>query len=445
MIVILHGWSDESKSFHRLAAALPTLGIPGPVTPIWLGDYVSMDDDVGFDDLADAMQRAWKAAGLPLSPRSADLIVHSTGGLVARHWMTRHYQPGSNPIRRLLMLAPANFGSHLAHKGTSFLGRVVKGYRSDRLFHTGARILQGLELASGFTSELADRDRFAANQCWYGPGGVLATVLVGTAGYGGISAAANAHGSDGTVPVSAANLNPVRLDFDFASDPSQPTLTARRCEGQTAFCRVPDDNHSTLAYKDRGPKQPLVPELIRRSLAVDDASFDAHCANLAEYNASFRRAEAGRTYTQGFQNTVVQVVDDQGKRVPDYFIEAFAKQAAANREDARLTGLIQSEAIDHVHTNRVDPSSRSLMFNVDRLHELLLESRRALNVAITASPELRDTGTVGYSTISYMDIGSIRIDPADLGRWFQADRTALVRLKLRRQQAESLVRFKQHW
>ena len=34
MIVILHGWSDRSASFKRLAALISTLGLPGPVAPI---------------------------------------------------------------------------------------------------------------------------------------------------------------------------------------------------------------------------------------------------------------------------------------------------------------------------------------------------------------------------------------------------------------------------
>ena len=134
MIVILHGWSDSSASFRAVAQFLAGASpINGPVLPLWLGDYISMDDDITFDDLADAMTSAWSARGLPLTPRSVDLVVHSTGALVARHWMTRAFTPTTNPIRRLVMLAPANFGSHLAHKGHSFVGRVWKGYKSKRL------------------------------------------------------------------------------------------------------------------------------------------------------------------------------------------------------------------------------------------------------------------------------------------------------------------------
>lgn len=442
MIVILHGWSDRSSSFKRLAELIATLGLPGPVAPILLGDYVSMDDDVNFDDIANAMQSAWTDTGLPTAPRSVDLVVHSTGALVARYWMTRQFTPETNPIRRLLMIAPANFGSHLAHKGTSFLGRVVKGFKSKRLFHTGANILAGLELASPFTWELAMVDRFDAQRRWYGPGRVLATVLVGTAGYSGISAAANADGSDGTVLVSTAQLNPATLELDFATNPQQPQPLLRSAHGETAFCRLPKDNHSTAAAKDRGPRNAAAMALIKAALSVTDADFDDHCAQLALHNAQFRREEQNKASTQGYQNTVVWVADQFEADVGDYFLEAFAKQVNGNREDRRLTGLIQSEVLNSVHTNDHNPAFRSLKFNCDRLQELLVLANRNLYIAITASPEIADTKTVGYSTVSYNDIGSIEITPSEMGRIFVPDRTLLVRLKLRREQVAGLVGFK---
>ena len=281
MIVILHGWSDNAKSFHALAAAIRRIAPGATPANLMLGDYVTMDDDVTFDDLAEAMMLGWTRARLPVAPRSVDLVVHSTGALVARHWMTRWFTPATNPIRRLLMLAPANFGSPLAHKGASFLGRVVKGFKSRRLFHTGKRILSGLELASPFTWALAHRDRFSA-EAWFGPGRVLGTVLVGTRGYTGIAAMANTPGSDGTVYVSTANLNPAKLTLDFATAPKQPGFHLVDCNGQVAFCRLPGDNHSTLAGKDGGALNPLWLPLLQSALEVTDGTFEAHRQRLAD-------------------------------------------------------------------------------------------------------------------------------------------------------------------
>ena len=73
------------------------------------------------------------------------------------------------------MLAPANFGSPLAHKGRALLGRAIKGFGSG--FETGTHILRSLEMASPYTWELAERDRFGANV--FSRDGVRCTVIVG--------------------------------------------------------------------------------------------------------------------------------------------------------------------------------------------------------------------------------------------------------------------------
>lgn len=443
MIVILHGWSDASGSFEPLADRLTELGVRSNVRRVFLGDYVSMDDDVTFDDIIVALRRAWVDAKLPTTPRSVDLVVHSTGALVARYWMTRFFTPETNPIRRLVMLAPANFGSPHAHKGMSFLGRIVKGYKAKRLFHTGKQLLRGLEMASAFTWELARTDRFDPKQRWYGRDRVLATVLVGTRGYTGIAAAANMPGSDGTVLVATANLNPAYMQFDFATNPGAPTLQILEPNGATAFCRVPKENHGTITAKENGFANTITPTLIARALTVDDAGFDAHCEELSRINAEHRREEAVSVYTQGFQNTVFRVDDDHGAMVPDYFIEAFARTADERTEDAAVTARIQNDIIASVNTNSVFPSFRAMKINCDRLQTLLIDRRRPLNLRITASPEFGETGSVGYNTLDYHATGSLRIDVADLGRIFRPDRTLLAQLRIRREIAADLVSFRE--
>ena len=160
-LVLIHGWSDTSKSFRTLASELGHR-LNRSAAVINLADYVSMDDEVRFDDLVSAMAIAWKDAGLPTAAGSVDVLVHSTGGLVIRDWLTRFYEPDNVPIKHLVMLAPANFGSPLAHKGRALIGRVVKGFQSQKPFETGTRILKGLELASPYSWQLAFRDRFSS-------------------------------------------------------------------------------------------------------------------------------------------------------------------------------------------------------------------------------------------------------------------------------------------
>jgi hypothetical protein len=441
MLVILHGWSDNARSFNRLGRTLVDHGVASSVTHVRLGDYVSMDDFVSFDDLADALQSAWQREKISTRPRSVDVVVHSTGGLVIRHWMTRFHTPRSNPIHRLLMLAPANFGSPLAHKGRSFIGRIVKGYASDRPFETGSQILKGLELASPFSWALAERDRFAKD-VWYGPGRVLCTVMVGTSGYSGISAAANEDGSDGTVRVSTANLNCARIRLDFCTDPHKPTFEMTPSNGVTAFARMAEENHSTIALKSGGPENDDTLPMISEALKVTDAQFPAWVERLETYSALAREQtrDDDDAFAHGYQNTVVRLTDNFGTFVPDYFLEVFAKSGdgSVNQE---LTAHVQEKVVNTVHAYEDNPAFRSLLLNAFELEDAFSAKGHPVYVCVTAMPDVRQTETVGYSTFGYNDLESIRLAPEQSRAIFQPDRTLLVDLVIKRQQLEKVFRL----
>lgn len=430
-LVLLHGWSDGAASFRRLARLLAA-ETGRPVRAIDLADYRSMDDAITFDDLVAAMDRAWTAAKLPREPRSADLVVHSTGALVARMWLAQ--DPATTPVHRLLMLAPANFGSPLAHKGRAFFGRVLKGWRSAKMFQTGATLLRGLELASPLTWDLALRDRFARTRV-YGPGGVLATVLVGNRGYSGISAAANEAGGDGTVRISTANLNCALLRADFSRDPLAPTFELENAHGETAFGVVAGENHSTIAGKDGGPAMPGTLELMRRALEVEDDDFPAWCRDLEERT---RTAPADTPdAAPAFQNTVFVVEDQDRRRVRDYFLEFYVE------DDDRgwFEEMFHGEAIRHVHVHGDEPSFRAVYVDCTRLHSQVDKDFEAMKMSLTAVPEFRRNGNVGYRTFTDEDIGGITIRRERLREIFRPDRTLLVQITLRRERAEDVFRF----
>jgi len=95
-----------------------------------------------------------------------DLIVHSTGGLVAREWLSRYYPNGKNAGGSMRGETSANpgagdFGSKLASMGKRMVGRVIKGW--DSWFQTGTEMLASLELASSYQWELARRDLLKAD------------------------------------------------------------------------------------------------------------------------------------------------------------------------------------------------------------------------------------------------------------------------------------------
>lgn len=57
-IIIFHGWSDQAKSFDRLAGLLRT-SLNREIKEIFLVDWLSLDDEVTYVDFTVALQRAW--------------------------------------------------------------------------------------------------------------------------------------------------------------------------------------------------------------------------------------------------------------------------------------------------------------------------------------------------------------------------------------------------
>ncbi|MBT4885052.1 MAG: alpha/beta hydrolase, partial [Legionellales bacterium] len=191
-LVCIHGWNEDSTIFSRLIRSLSKEQYTHTHV-MGMADFVSLDDNVTFDDLVVAMEHAWHTYGLPTSAKRVDIITHSTGALVFRAWHNRYYAGKDSPISHLLMLAPPNFGSHLAHKGRAFIGRVLKGLGHNRPFEVGANLLKGLELASSFTWDLAMKDCFSEHAP-FNRQNILTTILIGSTGYEGIAAAANEPG-----------------------------------------------------------------------------------------------------------------------------------------------------------------------------------------------------------------------------------------------------------
>src|SRR5690606_38581686 len=93
--VILHGWSDCSESFVAMKAFLARNGA-GPVSEIYYADYESREDHLTFDDVIDGLNDEFYRRGFITrdgkKKRDLNVIVHSTGGLVIRHWIHQHYR-----------------------------------------------------------------------------------------------------------------------------------------------------------------------------------------------------------------------------------------------------------------------------------------------------------------------------------------------------------------
>lgn len=433
MLVIVHGWSDHATSFVPLQSELANrLGVK--VTPINLAEWLSMDDLVTYDDLVTRFDGAWNQNNLPRTPWSVDVIVHSTGSLLVRAWLTKFFpDPLTAPIKHFVMLAPANFGSPIAHKGTSFIGRVVKGWDSPKMFEVGEILLKGLELASPYTWNLADLDLFGSVS-YYGPNKILATVLAGNAGYTGISSAANEPGSDGTVRVSTANLNALYVSADL-TDPANPKFDPPEAsKGEVGFRVMDGLNHGTI----HDPTQPGVTDAIVTALTVEDSGFQAYCDRLSDDTRVVlsNREAASDAYYWGYQNTVILVKDQYGTHVDDYFIEFYGDGVDTFWEE-----LFHTQVIEDVHAFGDDPGYRSLLIDTKTLRNAGAKAPGgALRVSLTATPDISKS-EVGYSTFGDADIGGLTLTPNDLTSLFQPNRTVFIEITIKRQQRDEIVQF----
>lgn len=441
-IVILHGWSDNSSSFKALANFLQE-SFGNAVQPLYLADWLSMHDDVSYADLADAMQKAWLALGLPTAPQSVDIVVHSTGALVTRQWFTGYYSASTNPVKRFVQLAPANFGSPLAHKGRSFYGRAVKGWNQPG-FQTGAAILTGLELAADYTRKLAQQDLFA-NEAWYGAGKMLATILIGDTGYSGISAIANEAGSDGTVRICGANLNCsyLRLALDAQQQILPSSLAWQQSKGAIAFSILAKENHSSIIFKGRkAPHNALTQVFIRQALMVTDQDFQTdRSQNFAwqQQLDALNPPENGQAVQRS--QVLCRLTDQHGVGVNDYFLEMYRTAGA----DSRFEETLYRHFLRHVHTYSQDPANRAFYFDLAVLERLKQDPKfQQLYLSFSAQPHFKPPRQpVGYYQVAASATGGLCIPANELARLFTPQQTLLLDVQLQRVVAESVFKISQ--
>ena len=161
-IVLIHGYSAESRKTDAKSIAAIYGHLPeklrdayggAAVTEIDLSRYISLEDGVTLDDVSRALDRALRSTEYrALLVSGFHVIVHSTGALVIRNWV-RKFSAKPSPVKNLVYLAGANFGSGWGHIGK---GQLAKGAR--KVFQEGAepgrQVLDALELGSSWTLDL---------------------------------------------------------------------------------------------------------------------------------------------------------------------------------------------------------------------------------------------------------------------------------------------------
>jgi hypothetical protein len=356
--LLVHGYSATGKEFENWKAALTALG-GVEVATVEIGNYVTLNNEITIKDLGEAFDRA-----LRLTPWSTgskddlwtfDAIVHSTGMLVVRQWLTSDPFPRSDPrsrvrrLKHLVGLAPATFGSPQGSEGRSWLGALVKGNKDigPDFLNAGDLVLDGLELASKYTWDLALNDMLCTPPMYdQGDQTPYAAVFIGNMPYSGISALANSPGSDGTVRWAGCALNTrmVQLDFRRESkligDGGEPT---RAVISKWADTRLPcpmlavaGRNHGSILDQ---PEPDAVQRVNDFLLKVNsDASYQDWLTAAQQHSVDAQAkmdadSQDGDFGGAGWQQFVLHVIDDHGDGVTDYNAKLFVGTDLSQSDD----------------------------------------------------------------------------------------------------------------
>ncbi|MCK5218977.1 alpha/beta hydrolase [bacterium] len=405
--LIIHGWSDCSLSFKRLKKYLIKQGI-GKTDTILYADYESREDNITFDDVIDGLNDQMLKRGIidrnGAKLRELNVIVHSTGGLIIRHWIWRYYFKNGNrmaecPVRRLIMLAPANFGSPLAHRGKSFLGVLFKGrWKIGDFLEVGRRLLEGLELASPYQWQLAHKD-LLVSEPYFTTDQIQTSIMVGLKDYEGLRGWVNKPGTDGTVVIAGTSLDVVKLRLDFSK--SRKPGSGRYCPHDWVVKQAVDGfafgvlegvDHGGVvedAGKDNTQVSAFLMDALRTRGPGDFRRLKTRLAKVTEESYA-------RTGKPRFQQFFLHVLDDQGVSIPDYTVEFFIMKAGRgpgqliSRQTMTRKELIHSrkahaEMTAEIHTNSQDTSYRRLMVNIEKIKAVLKAAQQDMRAGVVLS------------------------------------------------------------
>jgi len=432
-IVLVHGYSDEGASFRVWERILAERGYD--VAMIHAASYRSLTNEVSIKDIAEGFDRALRIRAGLSADEPFDAIVHSTGMLVMRAWLTA-YEGRRERLKHLIGLAPATFGSPLAHKGRSWLGALFKGNKhlGPDFLEAGDRVLDGLELASRFTWDLAHLD-LLGDETFYGPTRRTPYVFIfcGNQGYGGIRQLLDEPGSDGTVRWASCPLNTRKIILDLTRDPARDGSEKRISVAEWRNTDIPlisidGKNHGTILSEPGEELADMVDEALQVSSAasftqwIDDAT---------------KRTQRARAKMDEWQQFVVRVVDERDDPVPDYNIQLFRRGTGTGPRDS-----IHQFDVD-VHTYKSDSSLRC--FHV-RLADLDYKKLPNLWIRVIASSGSQLVGYQGFGSEKSTESPAVQregkwdatLDLSSLAddtgiKFFYPFTTTLIELKLNRE------------
>lgn len=450
-VVFVHGWSVTNTDTYgglpqALARAAPA-ALDLQVDHLYLAKYVSFADEVMVDDIARGMEAAVRAEVVPKLSKGERFacITHSTGGPVARAWISLFYgsAPEKCPLSHLVMLAPANHGSALAQLGKSKLARM-------KFFIGGAEpgigVLNWLELGSDQSWHL--------NSAWMDyaltHAAIYAFVLTGQSidrgFYDNLNSYTGEAGSDGVVRVAAANLNygQLRLEqqrrgFKLSKQGQSPV---------TALGVLPGLSHSgadmgimrSVKVTDDG-SHPTV-KAVLQCLNVSSANGYRTCVKeldaLTHRTQNHERITAEKElfiFTRKFRTSryfmlVFRVTDDRGNLLTDYDILFTAGP------DYDANQLPPGFFVDRQRNNK-SPDKLTYYLDYDVMapwfEKPALQDK--FGFQISARP------AEGFA---YYKVGEHRGTFSGLSKYFAPNQTVMIEIVLRRQVMDGVFRLTQN-
>ncbi len=382
-LVFVHGWSVVNTNTYgdlpkKLTAHVVGKKLKLNIRHIYLGQYVSFNDEVTLSDVARAFDHALREE-LPDGNGIADFscISHSTGGPVVRQWL-EEFQPSSRwrcPLKHSIMLAPATHGAPLAVIGKQRLGRIKAWFEG---VEPGQSILEWLSLGSDGQWQLNGSHFKRGNM-----NRPYEFVLTGAARdpklYDFMNSYLDEPGSDGIVRVAGANMNGRLIELTQTSaavkgrgrpkEARTLELTKTHIADETPLCVLPEYSHSgtsrgIMASKARG-EAGLAAVVTEVMACLDVSSKRQYDRRFELCEAQTNRVQAAQSAEPRYCQIVISIRDDQGHQFdpgdydflllsgpqyePDKLPGGFFRDRQMNCGTGRLVFYLNYDALARVH------------------------------------------------------------------------------------------------
>jgi len=478
--ILIHGYSAESPgsdltSITQIYGDLPhDLKDSYEVIEIDLSRYVSLDDSVSVEDIAFALDRVLNELHADLLKSGFHVIIHSTGALVIRTWV-QLFSPKPSPLGNLIYLAGANFGSGWASIGQGQIARWGR-FVFERGAQRGVKVLQALELGSGGT---VDTHLFftEAGTRMLEDYKVQEFIIIGTQAdpewFTFPVRYAHEDGSDGTVRVSASNLNFNHLRIGpkkGTSALSWPEIrkTVDDANHKREFGQYYELKDCSLAGKDRpavpfaiayqcahtGEKMGIVsgtlpkeqvqrlikialdtPERNRTQWSSAVAAFDKETDNT--YNNArtmqkpglFSFLEEPRNQYDPHAQVIVRLQDQNGIRIPIAQSDIHFDSDQQDHKTIPMQKLVEDTSISGVSPNCICFYLRALRF--DRKSKQWLDQLGNVGDFVLEITAIEPAAQRQDPLVSYLPL-RIPLNKTELGKYIQPHRTTIIDVELLR-------------